>query len=322
MLSGNWGRPLVNKILFLSLLLVAGCATTPSPEDAPAIDAEAVKAARELYSGEPPIVHATEFPVDSALDGLKRGDDAWRTGDLDLALYLYVQALGFDARTVEPLLRIATIHETRGNRVLARKAFEMALVRDPKNAGASERLGLLCLQDEQSELAGTFFARAIALEPQRWRSHSGLGVVADRAGDHVSAIRHYDSALRLEPKAAPVMNNRGYSKFLAGDFTGAEADLRQAIRLGARGEAWVNIARVQARQRKYAEALESLLFTFEVPQAQNALGEAAMENGDYSRAKEYFEAASDSAPSYFEAAQKNLALANQKLSARLENRGN
>jgi Flp pilus assembly protein TadD len=188
--SGNWGRPLVNKLKFLALLLVAGCATVSTPDDAPPpVDPEAIKAARELYSGEPPIVHATEFPVESAADGLQRGDQAWRAGDFDLALYLYVQALTFDAQTVEPLLRIATIHESRGNRVLARKAFEMALVRDPKNAGASERLGLLSLQDEQNELAATFLSSAIALDPQRWRSHSGLGIVADRAGDHLTAIR-------------------------------------------------------------------------------------------------------------------------------------
>jgi Flp pilus assembly protein TadD len=171
----------------------------------------------------------------------------------------------------------------------------------------------LCLQDEQTELAATFFARAIALEPQRWRSHSGLGIVADRAEDHAAAIRHYDDALRLEPKAAPVMNNRGYSKFLAGDFAGAQEDLRQAIRLGARGEAWVNLARVQARQQRYAEALESLLFTFDIPQAYNALGAEAMENGDFARAKEYFETASESSPAYFGDAQKNLALVNQRL---------
>jgi Tfp pilus assembly protein PilF len=112
------------------------------------------------------------------------------------------------------------------------------------------------------------------------------------------------------------MNNRGYSKLLAGDFGGAQAHLRQAIRLGARGETWVNLARTQAKERKYTEALESLLFTYDVPQAYNALGMAAMENADYVRAKEFFETATASSPSYFEAAHKNLALVNQKLTAR------
>ena len=54
-------------------------------------------AAGELYAGQPPVVHATEFPVESAAEGVARGDKAWRAGKLDLAVYLYVQSLAYDA---------------------------------------------------------------------------------------------------------------------------------------------------------------------------------------------------------------------------------
>lgn len=260
-------------------------------------------------------MHATEFPVESAADGLRRGDEAWRAGDLDLALYLYVQALGFDSKSPEPLLKIATVHELRGNRALAIRAFEMALERDPQNAGASERLGLLHLDGPDADLAKSFLERAIALDPGRWRSHNALGILADRAGDHAAALRSYDTALLLEPKAAPVMNNRGYSRLLSGDFAGAEIDLRAAIRIGARDEVWTNLGRALARQRRYPEALESLLHASDIAHAYNTLGEAAVENGDYLRARGYFEKASAAAPEHFEAAQKNLALVDEKLAA-------
>jgi len=157
------------------------------------------------------------------------------------------------------------------------------------------------------------FDRAIALEPNRWRSHNGLGIVADGRKDFAAAIGHYDRALAIEPTAALVMNNRGYSRFLAGDLTGAEADLKEAIRLGARNGVWTNLGKVQARQGRYAVALESFLQALDLANAYNLLGEAAMEQGDDLRAKRYFDSASSASPRYFEAAQKNLGIVNERL---------
>src|SRR4030095_15405501 len=85
------------------------------------------ESAGQLYEGEPAVVHATEFPVASAAEGIARGADAWRAGHLDLAIYLYVQSLAFDRKSPEPYLKIGAIHERRGNRALAEKAFENAL---------------------------------------------------------------------------------------------------------------------------------------------------------------------------------------------------
>ena len=278
-------------------------------------DPEAATAARELYAGAPPAVHATQFPVESAEDGVRRGDSAWRNGDLNLALYLYVQALGFDAKNPTPLLRIGAIHEQRGNHQLARRAFEMALVRDPENAATSEHLGLLYLQDNERGLARSLLERAVALDPSRWRSHNGLGMVADGERNFRAAIAHYDRALELEPTAGIVYSNRGYSRALAGDLDAGEADIRGAIRLGVKEEAWRNLARVQAKRRRYPDALESFLHAFDLPKAYNALGRAAMENEDFIDARRYFELATTASPMYYEEAQKNLALANQKLLA-------
>jgi Flp pilus assembly protein TadD len=297
----------------LLVLLLAGCATPSADEAAKQPSPDDRSTASQLYAGQPSVVHATEFPVASAAEGIQRGDEAWRQGKLDLAVYLYVQALAFDATAPAPLLKIGTIHEQLGNRALAQKAYELALERDPDNAAASERLGLLYLESARNDAARALFERALALEPNRWRSENGLGIVADRRKDFAAAISHYGRALALEPKAAPVMNNRGYSRFLAGDLAGAEADLKEAIRLGASNGAWTNLGRVQARQARYAEALESFLQEADLPNAYNLVGEAAMGRGDYVQARKYFESASSASPRYFEAAQKNLGIVNERL---------
>lgn len=298
--------------------LLAGCASLPASNAESAAGESDKRTASELYAGKPPVVHATQFPVASAAEGIQRGDDAWRAGKLDLAVYLYVQSLAFDAGAPEPFLKIASIHEQLGNRALAEKAFELALERQPDNAAACERLGRLYLQSERNEDARALFERAIALDAGRWRSHDGLGVLADRREDFGAAIGHYDRALALEPKAAPVMNNRGFSRFLAGDLARAEADLREAIRLGAGDGAWSNLGKVQASQTRYEVALESLLHAMDPAAAHNLIGETAMESGDYVAAQEHFTAAISASPRYYEAAHKNLALLKERLARQSE----
>lgn len=295
------------------LPVLSGCATQPAGQPAAASRTGDTATASQLYAGAPAVVHGTEYPVTSAAEGIARGDQAYREGKLDLATYLYVESLKFDSDSVEPLLKIGVIHEQRGNRELAQKAFELALERQPGNAIACEQLGLLYLQGGRTDEARALLERAIAVDPKRWRTYNGLGIVADRRRDHAAAIASYDRALALEPKAANAMNNRGYSRYLAGDLAGAEADLKEAVRLGARDGAWSNLGEVHVAQGRYPEALECFLNEMRVHEAYNALGEAVMRRGDNASARRYFELATRESPMYYEAAQKNLVVVNERL---------
>jgi Tfp pilus assembly protein PilF len=299
----------------LALGLLSGCAG-PS---AVATDAEAARgsksAARQLYTGQPSVVHATEFPVASAAEGVARGDDAWRQGKLDLAVYLYVQSLAYDTTSAQPFLKIGAIHEQLGNRALAMKAFELALEREPENPGANERLGLLYLESQQDEAAENLLHAAIRLDPQRWRAYNGLGILADRRKEYASAEQHYDRAHVLQPGDAAVINNRGYSHYLAGKFEAAEADLRYAVQLGAPKGTWTNLGKVLARQGRYEEALESLAKETDTARAYNLLGEVARDGGDLERARQFFSDAISAAPRWFQEAQDNLAAVNERLAA-------
>ena len=226
----------------LVTMLIAGCASQAALDDDAASQKGSRATAGELYEGEPAVMHATEYPVASAAEGIARGDAAWRKGDLDLAVYLYVQSLAYDASNSEPLLRIGAIHERRGNKALAEKAFEMALKIDPDNPAINERLGLLYLQGGRSA-AVPLLEHALGEDPRRWQSHNGLGIAADRNKDFAAAISHYDAALALEPRATITVNNRGYSRYLAGDFAGAEDDFRRALQMSPLTGTWTNLGR-------------------------------------------------------------------------------
>ena len=299
----------------LSVVLIAGCSGPAAVAVDPDAERGSRSAARQLYTGQPSAVHATEFPVVSAAEGIARGDDAWRQGKLDLAVYLYVQSLAYDNASAQPFLKIAAIHEQLGNSALAMKAFELALEREPENAGANERLGLLYVEARQDEAAGNLLNAAIRIDPRRWRAYNGLGILADRRRDFEVAKQNYDEAQRLQPGNASVINNRGYSRYLAGDLTGAEADLRLAISLGAPAGAWTNMARVQAAQQSYEKALESMLHEHDEANAYNHLGQAALEAGELVKAQEFFSEAIRASPRYFAAAQENLAQVNERIAA-------
>jgi Flp pilus assembly protein TadD len=313
--AGGRRGAIVASACALTVALLAGCAGPAAVAADPAQERGSRTAARQLYTGQPSAVHATEFPVVSAAEGIARGDEAWRQGKLDLAVYLYVQSLAYDTTSAQPFLKIAAIHEQLGNSALATKAFELALEREPENAGANERLGLLYVESHQDEAAGKLLQSAIRNDPRRWRAHNGLGILADRRGDYGLAKQNYDEAQRLAPGNANVINNRGYSRYLAGDLPGAEADLQLAISLGAPAGAWTNLARVQAAQYRYEEALESLLREHDQANAYNQLGMAALEAGELVKAQEYFAEAIRTAPRYFEAAQDNLAQVNERIQA-------
>ena len=297
-------------------LLATGCASQAALDGSVDTEDADRDAAGDLYEGQPSVVHATEFPVMSAIEGITRGDAAWSRGELELAVYLYIQSLAYDTSSPVPFLKIGSIHERRGNRALAEKAFEQALQLNPELAAATERLALLYLQGGRDDAARPLLERAISLEPSRWQSHNGLGIAADRRKDFAVAIAHYDAALELEPRAGLVLNNRGYSRYLAGDYAGSESDFRGALALGAQSGTWSNLGRAQARQGRYAEALKSLLHEHDEAHARNLLGETALEADDLEAAQNQFALALSASPRYFEAAQENLDHANKRIAER------
>ena len=300
-------------VIALALALLCGCSANPPKEDVAKAPPGNRTEAGQLYAGKPAIVHATEFPVASAAEGLARGDAAWRQGKLDLAVYLYVQSLAYDTTSAQPFLKIAAIHERLGNRALAMKAFGLALEREPENAGANERLGLLYLEARQDEPAENMLHAAIRLDPRRWRAYNGLGLLADRRGEYASAEQHYDRAHLLQPDNASIINNRGYSHYLAGKLDAAEGDLRYAAQLGAPNGTWTNLGRVLAKKGRYDEALESLLKESDTAHAYNVLGEMARDGGDLQLARQYFSDAISAAPRFYQEAQDNLAEVDERL---------
>lgn len=258
-----------------------------------------------LYEGEPEVVFATEFPVASVEEAIARADHALFEGNMDLALYMYVRAYDLDKDNVHALARIGDIHESRGNDRLATMAFASVLRIDPNHARALQSLGLIYLRAKSHDEAQALLERATSEDPTLWRAQNGVGILADMQGDHAKAIEAYDAALAANPGAGSLLNNRGYSLYLDGQYQAASKDFLDAAAQGAE-RAWLNLGLVQARQKRYAEAVQTMARNVPVEVAYNDVGFIAMRQGDYAVAERYFHKAISHSPRYFEAAQRNL----------------
>jgi len=258
-----------------------------------------------LYDGEPEVVFATEFPVESAEEAIARADRALVNGDTDLALYMYVRAYDLEKDNVRALTRIGEIHESRDNKRLATLAFTGVLRVDPTHAGALQSLGLIYLQAKRHDEAKALLERAIVENPALWRAQNGIGIIADMRGEHAKASEAYNAALAANPADASLLNNRGYSLYLDGRYSLAAEDLIKAAMLGVE-RAWLNLGLVRARQKRYSEAVRLMGRTAESEVAYNDVGYIAMRQGDLAVAESYFRKAIAASPRYFEAAQRNL----------------
>ena len=281
--------------------LLSGCASTPDT----GLDRIAQT---ELNDKSLDVLFATEYPVESEEDALARAEQAFEEGQADKAVFYLVRALQFRPDNVELLVRIAEIQMRRQDFTLAKRAFLMAQHHDPNHSRALEGLGLIYMAEGRDEKAISKFTSAVANDAHLWRAHNALGVYADKTGDYSAALQHYDLALSINPKAAQVLNNRGYSRYLAGDIEGATLDFYTAANDWGFLHAWANLGKIYAEEGLYKEAIRTYKRVMTEANALNNAGYAAIENGDLMQAKRYLTEAIRLSPTYFPSAEDNLSL--------------
>jgi tetratricopeptide (TPR) repeat protein len=298
--AGVMKQGLSRKTLMLvAAIALSGCASNPA-------DNRSTLMEEEFRDADFDVIFATEFPVATKAEALQRADAAIQTGELDRALFFYVKALTFTPDDAELLLRIGQMHEFRGDPEMAVRAYTVALNADPDLVPALENRGLLLLANDEFVRAEEDLNRVVAIDASAWRAYNGLGLIADSRGQHKNAIELYTAALQVEPSSAAVLNNRGYSRKLAGMTLAAEADLRQATELGY-DRAWMNLGALLASSARYDESIEAFSSVLSRPDALSRTAAAAIENQDYAVARKMLNRAIEISPVYLPSAEQSLA---------------
>jgi tetratricopeptide (TPR) repeat protein len=215
------------------------------------------------------------------------------------------------------LAKVGAIEEGRRNLALAAKAFEMAHVADPRDLRIAERLGRLYLQQGNIDGAGLLFASVVADEPESPRALDGMGEVHLVRGDYRQAIRFFDRALHSSGvDRATVLTHRGHAALNLDDVAAAESDLKAAIGIAPRPDTWRHLAELEVRRGNNAAALECLSNVMDLSRSYNEIGLLLLKHSNHRAAADYFAKAVSAAPTWYEEANKNLAVANEHLGNR------
>lgn len=206
---------------------------------------------------------ATAAALAAALAGCESFGD--RTGSLaPSAPAVAADAGGIEARRAlyerDPGEKAASIAYARALRAATRygeaaAVMQAAAIRAPKDEEVLGEYGKALADAGELSQAKDVLTRASTPDDPKWDVLSAEGAVADRMGDHASAMRFYRDALKIAPHEPAVLTNMGLSLALDKQLVDAEQALREAAaspRAGAttRGD----LALVLALEGKYAEA--------------------------------------------------------------------
>jgi len=279
-----------HALFFASLALIglglSACATTPSSGLATAVTDE---------------LTITDDPV-------LAGDSAARRGDYESALTHYLLAINAqESPDPEVWFRVGAVCTHIGKTEQALRAYLNVVELNPEHAGGQEGAGLELMALQAMDQARDYLVAAVTVDPQRWRSHNALGILADRDNDHAAAIEYFQAALAINSNSPMILNNIGYSRYLSGDLDQAARDFYRAT--GFRADyapAWSNLGLVYARQGWYADAVNILSRATDKATAYNQAGYIALNNGDLADAEQLLSEAVRLSPSYYKAAYGNL----------------
>ncbi len=271
-------------IVIASALLSSGCVTTGAST-----------------SGDSDIFAA--YSVEEILEG---GNKAFDNGQFERALFIYMQALEIE-QSAETWYRIGVGKARLGDKAYAWKALKHSIELDSEFALSHQELGLINLSVGQPEQAELHLTKASELDPSLWRAWNALGVIADIDHRYDEAVLNYQSGLIGSPNSSLLMNNIGYSYYLAGNTEEATRWFGRAIMATRDYKPAVrNLALLYAGQGWYDEAIKTFSKVVDKPQAYNDTGYIAMRNGDYWKASELLTEAIRLSPTYYEKAYENL----------------
>lgn len=236
-----------------------------------------------------------------------------RRGDYSSALASYMSAVQLTP-SADLWHQVGRMHLGMSDEMQALTAFGNAVTLDAEHAPSLEAVGLIHLKWKQTTLAREFLERAVAADERSWKAQNGLAIIYSLDGRHDDAEVHYHAALEIRPDAADVLNNLGYSQFLAGMTQAAAEHLVDAVKYRRDHKvAWSNLAMVMARQGRYTDAFNILEKNYSAAVAYHDVGYMALINGEYARAEDLFTKALHASPRYFEEADKNREMARNRL---------
>jgi Flp pilus assembly protein TadD len=277
-------RRLPHWYLSVLLLVAAGCSGTGS-------DVKQVTVPTPAVSGEA-LLTAAEADIEA-----RRFQLAYqRLARLDPAILATPRA---QLASGEVLLGL-------GESKQALAQFQIVQSDEAYRARAYQGMALSLMALDDFSAAKTQLDRAVAADPDLWRSWMALGRVYDGSKNWAEAESAYAKALAAQPESPIVVNNIGMSLMMQHRYPEAAEAFKRALAADPTMEMTrTNLRIALAWQGQYDEALVGTRAVGRAD-ALNNVGYVAMLRGDSQTAQKYFSQALELSPTYHERAARNL----------------
>ncbi len=144
------------------------------------------------------------------------GDEFQQTGQSEANLQLCLDALHHGVTGPMILSRLGQLYLGKGDAKQAIAYYEPAVKMDPTDVGTIDGLASAYSADGQLAEATTEFQRALAIESYI-PAYNGLGLVAVKQHDFITARRNFERAIQIDPKDAESQLNLGVLCMQTGD---------------------------------------------------------------------------------------------------------
>jgi Flp pilus assembly protein TadD len=245
--------------------------------------------------------------------GLGHAVQALQAGRLDQARIMLDAAVAAGAEGDEIDRLRAELAFRTGDFAAALDRYQRLAALHPQESLNFERAGIAAVHVGDLRRASAALDNATALPGASWRAWSARGAIADFRRDWPAADIAYDRALTLAPDRAEVLNNRGWSLLLRGQWHDALPLLERAATLdpkAARIADNLELARAALAedlpQRRAGESDPDWAARL------NDAGVVAAAGGDRQRAIAAFARAIEASAAWFQRAANNLALVEGK----------
>jgi Flp pilus assembly protein TadD len=173
--------------------------------------------------------------------------------------------------------------------------WRVTLARNPTSLMAHNNLGILLLQNGQTDKAIEQYRQAVATDPDFAEAHNNLGNALLQNGQPDEAVAQCQQAVTIEPKYAQAHSNLGNALLQTGQIEAAITHYQTAIQLQPDNPfflnnlAWVYATQPQARFRNSEEAIRlaeqaCLLTDYREPQLVGTLAAAYAAAGRFDEA--------------------------------------
>lgn len=213
-----------------------------------------------------------------------------------------------EPENIQANLIMAEVSLAVGDLRRAAAGFNQLAVVEAVRPRALQGKAIALLRDGRGSGVQLELEEAVTSDPTLWRAWSALGFIHDAANEWDLAEDAYARAIELQPEAAIVHNNRGYSRILQKRYDDAIVDLVTALQLDPQSpETQRNLRMALAWSGNYNQALAGA-----VPGSRaevlNNVGYVALLKGDFDEAEGYLLRAIETDPSFNQTAFRNLAL--------------